>query len=59
VRAFLLAAETEHPAVIRSLGFARFRPAPADPTDEIKRLAQAHRRDEPQNRHEMDRTPQQ
>lgn len=41
VRAFLLSAQTEHPQVVRSLGFARFRPAPADPTNEIKRLAKA------------------
>lgn len=41
VRSFLLAAETEHPEVVHSLGFARFRPAPADPNDEIKRLAKA------------------
>jgi ABC-type phosphate/phosphonate transport system substrate-binding protein len=31
VRDFLLSADTEHPQVVESLGFARFRPAPADP----------------------------
>jgi ABC-type phosphate/phosphonate transport system substrate-binding protein len=41
VRRFLLSAETDSPQVVRSLGFARFRPAPADPMDEIKRLAKA------------------
>ncbi|HUU94505.1 MAG TPA: PhnD/SsuA/transferrin family substrate-binding protein [Phycisphaerae bacterium] len=41
VRAFLLAAKRDNPQVVRSLGFGRFRPAPADPTDEIKHLAEA------------------
>jgi len=41
VRSFLLAAAQENPRVVRSLGFARFRPAPANPADEIARLAAA------------------
>ena len=41
VRDFLLSAEKEHPEVVRSLGFARFRPAPPDPAGEIQRLAAA------------------
>jgi ABC-type phosphate/phosphonate transport system substrate-binding protein len=41
VRDFLLWADTEHPQVVESLGFARFRPAPADPIGEIERLTAA------------------
>ncbi|MCP4249074.1 MAG: phosphate/phosphite/phosphonate ABC transporter substrate-binding protein [bacterium] len=41
VRDFLLTAADEHPEAPQSMGFARFRSAPSDPTDEIKRLATA------------------
>jgi len=44
VRDFLLSAEKEHPAVVKSLGFARFRPPPANSTEAIKRLATAESR---------------
>jgi len=41
VREFLLQADRAHPDVLRSLGFARFRAAPGDPSREIRRLAAA------------------
>ncbi len=41
VRGFLLGAREEHPEALHDLGFSRFRAPPADPDDEIKRLAAA------------------